>query len=79
MEKVYPRLKIHCQKAGFEFQVVDMRWGIKDASTDDHSVVDICMKQIEQSRHVSVGPYFVVRFRSLDLVTLYFMKPVEMD
>ncbi|RDD38573.1 NACHT and WD repeat domain-containing protein 2 [Trichoplax sp. H2] len=59
MEKVYPRLRIHCQKAGFEFQVVDMRWGIKDASTDDHSVVEICMKQIEQSRQVSVGPYFI--------------------
>ena len=29
MERVYPRLKSYCQERGYDFQVVDMRWGVR--------------------------------------------------
>ncbi|GMR34157.1 hypothetical protein PMAYCL1PPCAC_04352, partial [Pristionchus mayeri] len=37
MEDVYPRLKEYCREMhGLDFQVVDMRWGVRDEATDDH-------------------------------------------
>ena len=37
MEWVYPKIKEYCkEKHGLEFQVVDMRWGVRDEMTDEH-------------------------------------------
>ncbi|KAI6183553.1 DUF4062 domain-containing protein [Aphelenchoides bicaudatus] len=37
MEDVYPALKRYCREThGLDFQVVDMRWGVRDEATDDH-------------------------------------------
>ncbi len=60
MEKVYPRLKTYCKEYhNLEFQVVDMRWGIRDESTDEHKTVDLCMTEIERCQQLSLGPNFV--------------------
>ncbi|KAK0046460.1 NACHT and WD repeat domain-containing protein 2 [Biomphalaria pfeifferi] len=61
MEKVYPRLKDYCrEKHGLEFQVVDMRWGVRDEATDDHMTTKLCMQEIENCQRVSMGPNFIV-------------------
>ncbi|XP_028397582.1 NACHT domain- and WD repeat-containing protein 1-like [Dendronephthya gigantea] len=59
METVYPKLKIFCQKKGFEFQVVDMRWGVRDEATDDHMTTELCMKELYACQKVSTGPNFI--------------------
>lgn len=28
------------------FQVVDMRWGVRDEATDDHMTTELCMREI---------------------------------
>ncbi|XP_055309195.1 NACHT and WD repeat domain-containing protein 2-like, partial [Sitodiplosis mosellana] len=61
MAKCYPRIKDYCrEKHGLEFQVVDMRWGVRDESTDDHMTTELCMKEIENCQRLSMGPNFVV-------------------
>ncbi|XP_074658721.1 NACHT and WD repeat domain-containing protein 2-like [Tubulanus polymorphus] len=61
MENVYPLLKKYCrEKHGLEFQVVDMRWGVRDEATDDHMTTELCMKEIENCQRLSTGPNFVV-------------------
>ena len=60
MEKVYPRLKTFCRERGYEFQVVDMRWGIRDDATNDHLTTEICMRELELCQQYSTGPSFVV-------------------
>lgn len=42
------------------FQVVDMRWGVRDEATDDHMTTELCMKEIENCQRLSMGPNFVV-------------------
>ncbi|XP_070552817.1 NACHT domain- and WD repeat-containing protein 1-like [Ptychodera flava] len=59
MERVYPNLKRYCRSKGYEFQVVDMRWGIRDEATDDHMVTEICLREIEACQRLSTGPNFV--------------------
>ena len=60
MQNVYPKLKKHCQERGYEFQVVDMRWGVRDEATDDHQAIELCLREIENCQKISTGPSFVV-------------------
>ena len=60
MKKVYPRLKSFCQERGYDFQVVDMRWGVRDESTDDHMTTELCMKELRACQKLSTGPNFIV-------------------
>ena len=60
MEKVYPNLRAYCQSKGYDFQVVDMRWGVRDASTNDHMTTELCMKELEACQKFSTGPNFIV-------------------
>ena len=59
MEWVYPKIKEYCkEKHGLEFQVVDMRWGVRDEATDDHLTTNISLEELENCKNVSVGPSF---------------------
>jgi hypothetical protein len=42
------------------FQVVDMRWGVRDEATDDHMTTELCMREIANCQRLSMGPNFVV-------------------
>jgi hypothetical protein len=65
MQHTYPKLKEYCrEKHGLEFQVVDMRWGVRDEATDDHKTTELCMQEIDNCQRVSVGPNFVVGEKS---------------
>ncbi|XP_067662722.1 NACHT and WD repeat domain-containing protein 2-like [Haliotis asinina] len=59
MERAYPALKEVCQQQGYEFQVVDMRWGIRDEATDDHMGTELCLREIDLCKKLSTGPSFV--------------------
>lgn len=60
MTRVYPQLKEFCKSKGYEFQVVDMRWGVRDESTADHMTTALCMQEIKACQELSTGPNFVV-------------------
>lgn len=34
--EVYPKLEKHCQKNGFQFQAIDLRWGVSTEAGLDH-------------------------------------------
>nr|XP_034305521.1 uncharacterized protein LOC117682325 [Crassostrea gigas] len=59
MEKAYSRLKRYCQARGYEFQVVDMRWGVRDEATDDHRGTELCLRELELCQTLSTGPNFI--------------------
>lgn len=42
------------------FQVVDMRWGVRDEATDDHMTTTLCMQEIDNCQRLSIGPNFIV-------------------
>ncbi|XP_060597775.1 NACHT domain- and WD repeat-containing protein 1-like [Ruditapes philippinarum] len=59
MKFAYPKLKEYCRKVGYEFQVVDMRWGIRDEATDDHMTTELCLNELKLCQKLSTGPNFV--------------------
>ena len=38
-----------------------MRWGVRDESTDDHSTLELCLKELKACQELSAGPNFMVR------------------
>ncbi|XP_068090263.1 NACHT domain- and WD repeat-containing protein 1 isoform X2 [Hyperolius riggenbachi] len=59
MQLAYPEVQAFCHKHGLKFEVVDMRWGIRDYASVDHMTTDICLKEIKACQKTSVGPYFI--------------------
>ncbi|KAJ3042457.1 hypothetical protein HDV00_007227 [Rhizophlyctis rosea] len=55
----YPILTEVCRILGWDFEVVDMRWGIPDHQVHSNATEDICLTEIERCFKVSAGPAFV--------------------
>ena len=41
-------------------KVVDMRWGVPEQASDNHSTTELCIQEIKKCQEISVGPNFVV-------------------
>ncbi|KAK6192030.1 hypothetical protein SNE40_003581 [Patella caerulea] len=76
IERVYPRLKEFCQSRGYEFQVVDMRWGVRDEATDDHMTSELCLREVDLCKKLSTGPSFVT-FLSHKYGYRYFPRQID--
>ena len=63
MSRVYPKLRDYCLEVGYEFHVLDMRWGVHDPCIDNHS--EVSLKELKTCQMLSTGPNFVVSFISL--------------
>ncbi|XP_070532605.1 NACHT domain- and WD repeat-containing protein 1-like isoform X2 [Ptychodera flava] len=59
MEKVYPQLRLYCKERGYAFQMIDPNWALKDAIVDNHSHQELCLKELNTARDISMGPNFV--------------------
>lgn len=57
---------VFCVYAPVNVQMIDLRWGIREQSHDDHTIIDFCLKEIENCKKVSLGPSFVVGKRKLN-------------
>ncbi|CAF1143580.1 unnamed protein product, partial [Didymodactylos carnosus] len=61
IETVYPKLKDYCHKAyGFEFQYSDMRWGVQDIASDDHSTIDVCLQELDRCCKLSLATNCII-------------------
>jgi hypothetical protein len=61
IKNVYPKLRDYCQQTyNIQFQYSDMRWGIQDQATDDHSTVDLCLQELDQCCRLSLATNCVV-------------------
>ena len=60
MRRTFPCLRAYCQTYNLEFQVVDMRWGVRDENITYHQTSDICVQEIWNCQRLSLGPSFIV-------------------
>ena len=57
---MFPRLKRSCQRRGWSFQAIDLRWGISHEAALDQSAMRICRAEIARCQAVTPRPNFVV-------------------
>eukprot|EP00026_Physarum_polycephalum_P000372 Phypoly_transcript_00372.p1 GENE.Phypoly_transcript_00372~~Phypoly_transcript_00372.p1 ORF type:complete len:1575 (+),score=217.10 Phypoly_transcript_00372:123-4847(+) len=58
MIDVFPYLTTLCQMFGVQFEIVDMRWGVREFTNDDHGTYNLCMTELHKCRAESMGPAF---------------------
>jgi tetratricopeptide (TPR) repeat protein len=57
---VFPKIKDLCQAHGFNFQVIDLRWGIGEEAALDHQTMKICFEEIERCQKTTPRPNFII-------------------
>ena len=59
-QRVFPKLEQLCLKEGFQFQAIDLRWGVSTAAGLDHRTMRICFEELRRSQEVSPEPNFLI-------------------
>ncbi|EGD72182.1 hypothetical protein PTSG_00205 [Salpingoeca rosetta] len=59
MQDVFPFLSQLCAMLGLSFNVIDMRWGVRSSTGNNHGTSALCMAEIARCLRGSVGPAFV--------------------
>ena len=57
---VFPKLEQLCLQNGFQFQAIDLRWGVSSEAGLDHRTMRICFEELRRSQEVSPEPNFLV-------------------
>ena len=57
---VFPRLEAHCAERGFQFQAIDLRWGVGAEASLDQRTMLVCLGELERCQDVSPRPNFIV-------------------
>jgi len=59
-QRVLPKLEQTCLNAGFQFQAIDLRWGISTEAGLDHGTMRTCFEELRRSQDVSPEPNFPI-------------------
>ena len=46
--EVFPAIKEFCQRNGFNFEPIDLRWGVTNEAGLDHQAMDICINEVKK-------------------------------
>ena len=57
---VFPKMEQLCLKEGFQFQVIDLRWGVSSEAGLDHRTMRICFEELRRSQEISPEPNFLI-------------------
>ncbi|CAF3813414.1 unnamed protein product, partial [Rotaria sp. Silwood1] len=61
IEHVYPQLRKYCRtKYNIQFQYSDMRWGIPSTASTSHSIVDMCLQELDSCCRLSMATNCVI-------------------
>jgi len=58
--RVWPELAKLCEKAGFRFQAIDLRWGISEEAGLDQRTSSICLQELKRCQDTSPRPNFII-------------------
>jgi len=59
-EEVFPRLEQLCLQSGFQFQAIDLRWGVSTEAGLDHRTMRICFDELRRAQEISPRPNFLI-------------------
>jgi WD40 repeat protein len=56
----FPKLEQLCQRHGFQFQAIDLRWGLSTEAGLDHRTMRICFDELRRAQEISPRPNFLI-------------------
>jgi hypothetical protein len=57
---VFPKLEQLCLRNGFQFQAIDLRWGVSTEAALDHRTMRICLEELRRAQEISPEPNFLL-------------------
>ncbi|MBI4662240.1 MAG: DUF4062 domain-containing protein [Verrucomicrobia bacterium] len=57
---VFPKLEPLCASRQFQFQAIDLRWGVPTEASLDHRTMRICFEELRRSQEISPQPNFLI-------------------
>ncbi|CAK9095635.1 unnamed protein product [Durusdinium trenchii] len=55
----FQKLREICESEGFQFHVIDLRWGVNEEAAWDQRTESLCLEEIRRCRQVSPRPSFI--------------------
>ena len=59
-QEVFPKLEQLCASRQFQFQAIDLRWGVPTEASLDHRTMRICFEELRRSQEISPQPNFLI-------------------
>lgn len=59
-DKIFPVVDDFCQQRGYNFQLVDLRWGVTNESALNQNTLAICLDEVKRCRTLSPRPNFLL-------------------
>lgn len=59
-EEVFSKVDRYCQKKGYNFQLVDLRWGINSEAALMQNTLSICIEEVRRCKELSPKPNFLI-------------------
>ena len=64
-EKVFPEIDNYCTEHGYQFQPVDLRWGVSDEAQLDQKTLELCLNEVRACKHF---PHPTVVIHNLSII-----------
>lgn len=77
LKGTFPKLRHYCQQQGLEFEIIDMRWGVRDEAISYHLTSEICIQEIVNCQRISLGPTLLVMLLVLYSFVLWMIVSFE--
>jgi hypothetical protein len=58
--QVFPKMEQLCAQNGFQFQAIDLRWGVSSEAGLDHRTMRICFDELRRAQEISPRPNFLI-------------------
>ena len=59
-DKVFPRISTLCQSYGWQFEDIDLRWGVSQEASRKQKTMQICLNEIKRCQQLSPKPNFLI-------------------
>ncbi|XP_048383603.1 uncharacterized protein LOC125451016 isoform X2 [Stegostoma tigrinum] len=59
MKNVYPQLNSYCKERGYDLMMIDLRWGMKDGISDNHTMARLHLEVLKECQ-TSEGSIFIL-------------------
>ena len=57
--EVFPEIEIYCAERGYQFQAIDLRWGVSEEAQIDQRTIEVCINEVRACRSHS-DPNFLI-------------------
>ena len=58
--KVFPEIEKYCEDIGYQFQPIDLRWGINNEAQLDQKTIEICLEEVKACKHFPYPNFLIM-------------------